>query len=268
MAWQETRITAWDDFVASVVDPVLAVTPALQGNYIFRGQSGLEPSYTRICKAVGFDSTKAIATENAALARFIREAYLHVPPVISQNAGVLDWWTLMQHYRAPTRLLDWTHSPYVALYFAVADQWNTDGSVWMFKANALIKKSDEKHGVIGPHDLDLHTDRILRNPDTPSRLVVIEQTRPTERMLAQQGVFTICTHILADHAEAMEAILPATERSTEGTVSILRAKFVISSQAKRDCFRRLHAMNVTAAALFPGLDGVGRSVQELIRLTR
>lgn len=45
--------------------------------------------------------------------------------------------TVMQHYSCPTRLLDWTLSPYVALYFAVEQSPESDGAVWFFPSSAL-----------------------------------------------------------------------------------------------------------------------------------
>jgi len=41
--------------------------------------------------------------------------------LIPDDEDLVGWWQLMQHYRAPTRLLDWTRSPYVATYFAVIE---------------------------------------------------------------------------------------------------------------------------------------------------
>jgi len=47
-----------------------------------------------------------------------------------------EWYFLMQHYGAPTRLLDWTGNPLVALYFAIADERESfeshDAAVWAF----------------------------------------------------------------------------------------------------------------------------------------
>ncbi len=48
----------------------------------------------------------------------------------------------MQQHGAPTRLLDWTTSAYVALYFAVCENFESDGSLWLFNVHDLHTKKN------------------------------------------------------------------------------------------------------------------------------
>lgn len=53
----------------------------------------------------------------------------------SEGAALIDDFValmVLQHYVVPTRLLDWSLSPYVALYFAVEDKGDNDGELWSF----------------------------------------------------------------------------------------------------------------------------------------
>ena len=76
--------------------------------------TGLE----RACKAVD-DGTPAAAREVAIVREFMRRAH-HYLPDVPRDDNWLEWLALMQHHGAPTRLLDWTYSPSVAVHFALS----------------------------------------------------------------------------------------------------------------------------------------------------
>ena len=112
----------------------------------------------------------------------------------------------MQHYRVPTRLLDWTESALVALYFALAKQRSLptgagsgESAVWMLDAGAMNQrlhpKETPKGGVVPPTAKfglkylprpNLEAERSL--PELP---LAIQPMYSNRRIAAQRGAFTV-----------------------------------------------------------------------------
>jgi hypothetical protein len=164
----------------------------------------------------------------------------------------------MRHYGAPSRILDWTASPFVALYFAGLGDWDSDGVVWVLRPSMLVPetlKVDELGIFRVKPELDAD------DTEGPLRLVAFQSEQPIQRLVVQQSHFTVCNHPLQDHAGV--TFLAAGGRSPAPEDSV---RVVIPAAAKMPMLRKLRLANITAAALFPGLDGLGRSVDELVRV--
>ena len=81
--------------------------------------------------------------------RAIQLASGHLP----EPERIWDWYFLMQHYGAPTRLLDWTDLPLVSLYFAVTSgESNEDAAVWVLDPywlnHRLFERSANRSAVV------------------------------------------------------------------------------------------------------------------------
>jgi hypothetical protein len=160
----------------------------------------------------------------------------------------------MQHYGAPTRCLDWTESPYVAAYFAVATHWGLDGTVHIVHGYTLAQDWEQKwsSSLKSPNDIR----EMLRREDTPRAIIPFYSWRMHEREVAQQGRYTIQTNILDDVDASIPPILGKSQR-----------RIVIPANLKPEFLAQLRGMNVTASALVPGLDGLGRSLTDSARLS-
>jgi FRG domain len=118
--------------------------PFLSGQWAFRGQGdwdwGLLPTIERIPGSTVFNNFHAI--DRYVIHRFKERAhhYIDHPPEWDDE---LEWRALARHYGAPSRLLDWTRSPYIAAFFAaVQAKPEKSAAVWAidivgFKSQAI-----------------------------------------------------------------------------------------------------------------------------------
>jgi hypothetical protein len=195
--------------------------------------------------------------ERHTLRIFRYQAHLHLGPErLPGEKEFLDWWALMRHYGAPTRLLDWTASPFVALYHAVLGKLKTDGAVWVIHPGSFMSDSNaDALGLAGGEHLDFDPDAF-----SPLRLRFFKMKFPTERVIAQQAHFSACTDPIQDQAAVVAHVLG--KEIPFDTAHKIR----IPATEKIAILRKLKQMNVTAATLYPGLDGLGRSLDEYVRL--
>jgi hypothetical protein len=266
-------ISSWED--------AKGFAHSLGDGWIFRGVPDAEWSLRTSLERLAPSDPHAL--ERQLLIEFQRKArgYLDANFVPSED-NVFRWWALMQHYNAPTRLLDWTHSFYIACFFAFEPQPDHDKprALWAARiswlqtelAEQLVVARERQGKFAGLQDVEkkralVHRrtmDAILTGQqglvnrfflDNPCLGVLpVEPWLYDARQAAQQSIF-LCP---ADGTKSFTANIQAC-RDPQSGQGLLKVQLDYS--IRRDALRDLQRMNVTASTLFPGLDGLGRSLQ-------
>lgn len=138
-----------------------------------------------------------------------------------------EWLALAQHHGLPTRLLDWTRNPLVALYFAVRKPQDSDCAVYVIREETLIGGPDE-------------WDQPIEMGGLPFRYI---PSHVTSRIIAQSGLFTF--HPNPEHPYDSDAI----------------DKIVIPNAMRGKLKQVLYRYGVHQASMFPGLDGLAEHVK-------
>ncbi len=244
-----------------------------QEKWIYRGQRNVEwplqTSLERACENYGRDITEAKKIEDILLREFQRKYHhysVHIPN------DTLEWFSVMQHYGAPTRLLDFTYSIYVAAYFASeqAEKKDTkeehtkmDCAVWAIngewakeKSKTLFKEGSKGWKYINE---DITRENAMDFDPTfrkkPKKFVCpLNPFELNERLTIQKGVF-MCP---GDVRKSFECNLRDFSGWDEkGNIK----KIIIPNRLRRKVLHFLSDMNISRATLFPGLEGFAQSLK-------
>lgn len=260
----------WTELYPRTLDDLYSVLNRISDArlYVFRGQAcaswnNLRPSLHRVL-GEGRIPAEQIDLEAAAIREFRRygRSLLQVSE-LDYLDRILGSITLMQHYGAPTRLLDWTLSPWVACYFAVREDSDDDAAIWAFnrqeleRANESNRRSDSRDFAAFKDLLEAATvdDWAWHATHSGPYIDMIRYEFANPQMGAQQSLFTICGQLI-HHDDALQQSLPLPWQFV---------RVIVPKQHKRDLRHRLFRMNVAALNLFPTVDGVGRHISEALQ---
>jgi hypothetical protein len=254
------RIMNVGEFLSQVADIKEAWFRDQEFRPWYRGQSraewGLQPSLYR---------TRAtyIEIRNEEIEDEIREEFIVRAPVFSEfkPAGDDDWewYFLMQHYGAPTRLLDWTEGSLLALYFAVKDNPGYfDSAVWVLDPYGLNMRAIAKDEVIPPsaQGVSRRDKRRVRKwlptrftgAVIPRKPIAVFPTHIARRISTQRSCFTV-------HGSDFLG-LERLEKLRHPTLK----KLIIRSFRVQAIKGELIDSGIDEATIFPDLDGLGRAI--------
>src|SRR5947209_17878611 len=237
------RITTWDAFLKLVINPPYS-------NWAFRGERDerwpLYSSLSRYFQNFGVNPKAWPEQEERILRIFKRKGHQFIdrPPDWDDD---FQWLALMQHHGAPTRLIDFTWSPYVAAFFAL-ERTVGDGVVWALNPARIDSSRAAKPTRMDPrrrgnfHRYYIKGDHHFIWMGEPHTM--------NQRLIAQSGTFAVPGILDVP----LEEILVDRDREN------ILAKFVLTNPVREVGMRELYRMNITFATLFPDLDGLARSM--------
>ncbi|MDO9301902.1 MAG: FRG domain-containing protein [Anaerolineales bacterium] len=260
MNWETISITNTNDLINYLL--------SYESHWLFRGHSSekwiLESTLERALKPIGWDPEWAQNSEEYSLFEFKARAhhYIAQESLPSSKLGLLS---LMQHHGVPTRLLDFTESPFVALFFAFdgLQSISKDAcAIWAIDYRALMKKSIEtiqstdENFKLTYKEAQMKQDEIFELIDKNS-YDVLWTTEPGKfnlRLERQRGSFLISGNIRRRISELLDTQMPA------GTFK----KIVIPSALTNEIFVALKKMGISNSRLFSDIDGLGKDVKNEI----
>jgi hypothetical protein len=224
--------------------------------FAFRGlacaEHDLSNSLVRLAAAGHADITKV---ELALLRNFRKYAHAQAAPGVD---SIWHWLAVAQHHGLPTRMVDWTYSPLVALHFATENprQYDTDGVIWcvnFVEAKRLLPARlrtilEEEHSETLTIEM-LSEFTTLRSFDAlaPEPFVVfVEPPSLDVRILNQFALFSL---ISSPGARLDDWVRQHPK---------LCRRVVVPAELKWEVRDKLDQANVSERTLFPDLDGLSR----------
>jgi hypothetical protein len=261
--------------------------------WIFRGEKKFnkdeEQKYLRTSLESAFDlygirtDKKKTKCEMKIIRKFQRKASLYIKGREPDTDDILEWLALMRHHGAPTRLMDWNYSYYIAIYFALAE--NENGVVWALNTTKMsnakfvidripkkghvrfsklrrrLKRRDDILGIRGMNDKldDLAIACYLIEDPFKNRLPLVYPVNPfrlNRRLTIQHGLFLLTGDIGKSFKENL--------KNCVGKPQLHKITIECNKQERNEILRQLKNMNISNDVLFQDLDGFAKSTEEML----
>lgn len=237
--------------------------------FIYRGDLfnyDLQPSLEKACINWGINNFDNLPAIEEQLLRDFKRCFPEDNSINEIQNNTLECMALMQHWGGPTRLLDFTYSPFVACYFATKyaikkfNKNNKQNQPTIWEINIELLKENLKPPFIDKKIYELIKKfNIERKNEDFEELYLNRKEkfiytanpfRQNSRMIAQKGLFMLACDISVSFEENLK-VIPNFKQFIK--------RYVLQSKNLSDVIYGLDSMNINEFSLFPGLDGFSRS---------
>lgn len=227
----------------------------------------------------GQTNTRVYKYEATIIDHFKKEAILYLPNISLENDQA--WLEYAQHYGAPTRLLDFTKNPLVALFFACKEETKEDAAVaiinytnfhnWSFndpfcKGLHTPTRDEMIYSILKGAGLKTPVQYRIRTMKQKPVIFVPSYINP--RIGAQSSVFMIWGEI-RDTLEDMinEENYMVVDKNSVKSLDDQRflSKVTIDGSSKASILKELDLLGINEKTIFPGLDGIGKYIEKQYR---
>ena len=242
-------------------------------DWLYRGQKNseyeLKTSFERACNRFNIENGNRIRVEENMIREFKRRLHHYTSNIPNEDATD-EWLALMQHYGSPTRLLDFTYSPYVAAYFAFEKAvQNTKVVIWAINVKWFQDHLNEISPCISRKykeyqkkrvQYSKNFDLVFRRNEPVKLMLPINPFRLNERLAYQKGIFLCPGDIRSSFVDNLIGNIDEMRENIK--------KFIIPTLENNENTIKgldvLDSMNISQTTLFPGLDGFARSSETKI----
>lgn len=245
----------------------------------FRGQSDsswpLQSTFVRFCISLGINDEETRQVTLRKLKKEFTENLVVNGDLPEEIINKIDIFQFGQHYGLPTPLLDWTHSPYVAVFFALSEQYPSkktnkpagdlmiSRSLWVLDLEVVDHFNDCIEIDIWPRQSKTLLDEDMLKQQFPRLDVIHSVNQHNKRQPFQQGFFT--QHAFYNSLEVWRERIDKKISHEYPSPLLRKITFKCTESERNRYLNVLDKMNINSRTLFPDITGSVLGAIETVR---